>query len=155
MIFIADVPVAMTDLSKIHRADVEKVYARKSSLEDAQIIDQSMEANQKIKVDPKAQVSSQVGKVGRTRRHSSYEPNLDDILEEENDNPERDLAAIHRERALNAGVVKRNDSGRSWRKYRYLNNNTRPRAYTAWTRRTIWNISPKCCGYIRFVLRHV
>ena len=137
MLFIADVPVSMTDLGNIHRADVEKAYERKISTRDAEIIYQSLEASQKIKdSDTKNPTPNNQGpKVARIRRHS-YEPNLDKILEEDDEGHERDLADIHRERALNAGVLRRsNDSGRSWRKLHYLNNNMRrPRAYTAWKR---------------------
>lgn len=75
-------------------------------------------------------------KGGRIRRHSSYEPNLDDILEEDVDGNgrehNRDLAEIHRERARNSRVLKKDREGRTWRKRHFVNNNyTRPRSYTA------------------------
>ena len=136
MLFITDKPVSMNEWTEIHRADVEKVYARKSSNEDVEILSQSMEASQASCDEPKQQNFPPQVKGSRIRRHSSYEPNLDDILEEEDDGSvrerNRDLAEIHRERARNSGVLKRDREGRTWRKRHFVNNNySRPRSYTA------------------------
>lgn len=136
MLFVTDKPVSMNEWKEIQRADVEKVYARKSSSEDVEILRQSMETNQaRCEVAKQQNVPIQV-KGGRIRRHSSYEPNLDDILEEDVDGNgrehNRDLAEIHRERARNSRVLKKDREGRTWRKRHFVNNNyTRPRSYTA------------------------
>ena len=136
MLFVTDKPVSMNEWKEIQRADVEKVYARKSSREDVEILRQSMETNQaRCEVAKQQNAPIQV-KGGRIRRHSSYEPNLDDILEEDVDGNgrehNRDLAEIHRERARNSRVLKKDREGRTWRKRHFVNNNyTRPRSYTA------------------------
>lgn len=136
MLFVTDKPVSMNEWKEIQRADVEKVYARKSSSEDVEILRQSMETNQaRCEVAKQQNAPIQV-KGGRIRRHSSYEPNLDDILEEDFDGNgrehNRDLAEIHRERARNSRVLKKDREGRTWRKRHFVNNNyTRPRSYTA------------------------
>ena len=136
MLFVTDKPVSMNEWKEIQRADVEKVYARKSSSEDFEILRQSMETNQARCEVAKQQNAPVQVKGGRIRRHSSYEPNLDDILEEDVDGNgrehNRDLAEIHRERARNSGVLKKDREGRTWRKRHFVNNNyTRPRSYTA------------------------
>lgn len=136
MLFVTDKPVSMNEWKEIQRADVEKVYAHKSSSEDVEILRQSMETNQaRCEVAKQQNAPIQV-KGGRIRRHSSYEPNLDDILEEDVDGNgrehNRDLAEIHRERARNSRVLKKDREGRTWRKRHFVNNNyTRPRSYTA------------------------
>lgn len=135
MLFITDNPVSMNELKEVHRADVEKVYARKSSNEDVEILSKSMEAS-KASIEPtKQQNTPPQVKGSRIRRHSSYEPDLDDILEEEDGSGRehnRDLAEIHRERARNSGILKRDREGRTWRKRHFGNNNySRPRSYTA------------------------
>ena len=136
MLFVTDKPVSMNEWKEIQRADVEKVYARKSSSEDVEILRQSMETNQaRCEVGKQQNAPVQV-KGGRIRRHSSYEPNLDDILEEDVDGNgrehNRDLAEIHRERARNSRLLKKDREGRTWRKRHFVNNNyTRPRSYTA------------------------
>lgn len=136
MLFITDKPVSMNEWKEIHRADVEKVYARKSSNEDVEILSQSMDqANQTNFESTKEQSVPPQVKGHRIRRHSSYEPNLDDILEDEEEDGRarnRDLAEIHRERARNSGILKRDREGRTWRKRHFVNNNySRPRSYTA------------------------
>lgn len=136
MLFVTDKPVSMNEWKEIQRADVEKVYARKSSSKDVEILRQSMETNQARCEVAKQQNAPVQVKGGRIRRHSSYEPNLDDILEEDVDGNgrehNRDLAEIHRERARNSGVLKKDREGRTWRKRHFVNNNyTRPRSYTA------------------------
>lgn len=140
MLFITDKAVSMNEWKETHRADVEKVYALKCSNEDVEIMSQSMEANQTNIETAKQQnvrrVPPQV-KGPRIRRHSSYEPNLDDILEDEEDEGKgsgrnRDLAKIHRERARNSGLLKHDRDGRTWRRRHFMNNNySRPRSYTA------------------------
>lgn len=137
MLFITDKPVSMNEWKETHRADVEKVYARKSSNEDVQILSQSMEANQTGLESEKQHGGPPQVKGSRIRRHSSYEPNLDDIQEDEEVDAKgreqnRDLAEIHRERARNSGFLKRDREGRTWRKRHFVNNNyARPRSYTA------------------------
>lgn len=137
MLFITDNPVSMNELKEVHRADVEKVYARKSSNEDVEILSKSMEASQASFEPTKQQNTPPQVKGSRIRRHSSYEPDLDDILEEDDDASgreriNRDLADIHRERARNSGILKRDREGRTWRKRHFGNNNySRPRSYTA------------------------
>lgn len=136
MLFVTDKPVSMNEWKEIQRADVEKVYARKSSRKDVEILSQSMETSQASCEVAKQQNAPVQVKCGRIRRHSSYEPNLDDILEEDVDGNgrehNRDLADIHRERARNSGVLKKDREGRTWRKKNFVNNNyTRPRSYTA------------------------
>ena len=137
MLFITDKPVSMNEWKETHRADVEKVYAHKCSNEDVEILSQSMEANQTNLEHTKQQTVPPHVKGPRIRRHSSYEPNLDDILEDEEDDAKgqernRDLAEIHRERARNSGFLKRDREGRTWRRRHFVNNNySRPRSYTA------------------------
>lgn len=137
MLFITDKPVSMNEWKEIHRADAEKVYARKSSNEDVEILSKSMEASQTSIEPAKQQNTPPQVKGSRIRRHSSYEPDLDDILEEDDDcsgrrEHSRDLAEIHRERARNSGLLKRDREGRTWRKRHFANNNySRPRSYTA------------------------
>lgn len=120
--------MSMNEWKETRRAEAEKVYARKSSNEDVEILSKSMEASQQT-VPPQVKGS-------RIRRHSSYEPDLDDILEEDDDGSGqervRDLVEIHRERARNSGILKRDREGRTWRKRNFGNNNySRPRSYTA------------------------
>lgn len=135
MLFLTDKPVSMNEWKESHRADAEKVYARKSSNADVEILSQSMEASQTSFEPTKQQNVPPQVKGSRIRRHSSYEPNLDDIFEDEEDDGsghERNLAEIHRERARNSGILKRDREGRTWRKRNFVNNNySRPRSYTA------------------------
>lgn len=136
MLFITDKPVSMNEWKETQRADAEKVYARKSSNEDVEILSKSMEASQTSFEPTKQQTVPPQVKGSRIRRHSSYEPDLDDILEEDDDGNGRervrDLAEIHRERARNSGILKRDREGRTWRKRNFGNNNySRPRSYTA------------------------
>lgn len=137
MLFITDKPVSMNEWKETHRADVEKGCARKSSKEDVEILSQSMEANQAAVEGMKSRVPPPQVKGGRIRRHSSYEPNLDDILEDEEQKAKgrvqsRNLAEIHRERARDSGFLKRDREGRTWRRRHFVNNNCpRARSYTA------------------------
>ena len=136
MLFITDKPVSMNEWKETQRAEAEKVYARKSSNEDVEILSKSMEASQTSFELTKQQTVPPQAKGSRIRRHSSYEPDLDDILEEDDDGNGqqrvRDLAEIHRERARNSGILKRGREGRTWRKRNFGNNNySRPRSYTA------------------------
>ena len=137
MLFITDKPVSMNEWKETHRADVEKVCARKSSTEDVEILSQSMEANKAVVEGKKSRVTPPQVKGGRIRRHSSYEPNLDDILEDEEQKAKeraqsRNLAEIHRERARDSGFLKRDREGRTWRRRNFVNNNCpRARSYTA------------------------
>jgi len=135
MLFITDKPVSMNEWKETYRAEVENVYAHKCSDEDVEILSQSMEANQTSFQPTKQQSIPPQVKGPRIRRHSSYEPNLDDILEDEEvdgKEQERNLAEIHRERARNSGMLKRDRDGRTWRKRHFVNNNfSRPRSYTA------------------------
>ena len=136
MLFITDKPVSMNEWKETRRAEAEKVYARKSSNEDVEILSKSMEASQTSFEPTKQQTVLPQVKGSRIRRHSSYEPDLDDILEEDDDGNGqervRDLAEIHRERARNSGILKRDREGRTWRKRNFENNNySRPRSYTA------------------------
>ena len=137
MLFITDNPVPMNEWKETHRADVEKVCARKSSKEDVEILSQSMEANQAVVGGMKSHVPPPQVKGGRIRRHSSYEPNLDDILEDEEQTAKgraesRNLAKIHRERARDSGFLNRDCEGRTWRRRHFVNKNcARARSYTA------------------------
>lgn len=137
MLFITDNPVPMNEWKETHRTDVEKVCARKSSKKDVEILSQSMEANQAVVGGMKSHVPPPQVKGGRIRRHSSYEPNLDDILEDEEQNAKgrtesRNLAEIHRERARDSGFLKRDREGRTWRRRHFVNKNcSRARSYTA------------------------
>ena len=137
MLFITDKPVSMNEWKETHRADVEKTYAHKCSNMDVEILSQSMEANQTNLEQAKQQSFPPQVRGPRIRRHSSYEPNLDDILEDEEDGTKgrernRDLAEIHRERARNSGLLKHDREGRTWRRRHFVNNNySRPRSYTA------------------------
>lgn len=141
MLFITDKPVSMKEWRENNRTDVEEDCARKCSSKDVEILSQSMQT--KTQANPEASKSHSAPRFSkrnrsiRVRRHSSYEPNLDDILEDEEDegkahSQNRDLAEIHRERARNSGMLKHDRNGRSWRKKHFANNNySRPRSYTA------------------------
>jgi len=133
MICITDKPVAMTDWTHIHRTDVEHIYAIKSSPEEESIIEKSIETHNQ-NADKRPQHGQNV-KGSRIRRHSSYEPSLDDIKEEGHDvlvEEEKDLASVHRERAFNSvSYHKRKSEGRHFRKKMYNKSFTaRPRAFT-------------------------
>lgn len=132
MICLTDKPVAMTEWKTIRRKDVENVYAMKSSPEEESIIEKSIESH--VSQSDKTQMSGQNVKGSRVRRHSSYEPSLDDIKEEGHDDlkkSEKDLASLHRERAIESGALKRNSEGRHFRKKLYKSlPPARPRAFT-------------------------
>lgn len=142
MLFITDKPVSMNELQENHRSDVEKDCARRCSSKDVEILSQSMETIKQPTSEPsKEKKGPRIPMVRgpRIRRHSSYEPNLDDILEDDECGVKvrernRDLAEIHRERARNSGMLKHDRDGRAWRKKHFaINNNySRPRSYTAW-----------------------
>lgn len=135
MICIPDKPVAMTEWTHIRRSDVESVYAIRSSPEEESIIEKSIEKQQNA--DKPQPLHGKNVKGSRIRRHSSYEPSLDDIKEEGHhdksvEEEEKDLASLHRERAFNSGSYKRNKSeGRQFRKKQFEKMITpRPRAFT-------------------------
>lgn len=142
MLFITDKPVSMKEWKENNRTDVEEDCARKCSSKDVEILSQSMQTKSQANPEASKRQStprfSKRSRGTRVRRHSSYEPNLDDILEDEEDegkvhSQNRDLAEIHRERARNSGMLKHDRNGRSWRKKHFVNNNySRPRSYTAW-----------------------
>jgi hypothetical protein len=134
MICITDKPVAMTEWKTIYRNDVENIYAIKSSPEEESIIAKSIESHGNNSPSDKPQMSGQNVKGSRIRRHSSYEPSLDDIKEEGHDDSakeEKDLAAVHRQRALESGAFKRKSEGRQFRKKMYKSlPPARPRSFT-------------------------
>ncbi|XP_031552565.1 uncharacterized protein LOC116289763 [Actinia tenebrosa] len=132
MICITDKPVAMNEWKTVRRKDVENVYAVKSSPEEEHIIEKSIESH--ASQSEKTQMSGPNTKGSRVRRHSSYEPSLDDIKEEGHDElakEEKDLASLHLQRAIESGALKRNSEGRQFRKklYKALPP-ARPRAFT-------------------------
>lgn len=133
MICVTDNPVSMTEWKTVYRKDVENVYAVKSSPVEESIIEKSMEDH--ASQPDKTSTSGQNVKGGRIRRHSSYEPSLDDIKEEGHDDSaktsQKDLASLHRERALESGALKRDNEGRHFRKKMYKAlPPARPRAFT-------------------------
>lgn len=124
----------MTEWTTIRRTDVESIYAIRSSPEEESIIEKSIEShNQQVE---KPQQHGKNVKGSRIRRHSSYEPSLDDIKEEGHhdsvEEEEKDLAAVHKERAFNSGSYKRKSEGRQFRKKMFEKTmfTGRPRALT-------------------------
>lgn len=140
MICIPDKPVSMTEWTHIRRVDVESVFAIRSSPEEESIIEKSLELHEQNAEKPEKPqpVHGKNVKGSRIRRHSSYEPSLDDIKEEGYHDScveveERDLAAVHRERAFNSKSFKQNRSeGRHFRKKQFekLSMFSRPRSLT-------------------------
>lgn len=136
MLCIPDKPIAMTEWTTSRRTDSESIYAIRSSPEEESIIEKSIEChNQHLVVTPRPQQQGKSIKTGRVRRHSFYEPRLDDIKEEGNqdsNNKEKDLAAVHRERAFNSGSYTRKSEGRQFRKKMFEKTlfTGRPRALT-------------------------
>lgn len=137
-----DIPIPMSEWFQKLREDTEKAYALKAKHEDmetVEIIHQVKSCSPKSH-SPPAQLEmakSPPKKSERPRRHSGYEPDLDEIKEEEvattniDDQLNAiDLAAIHRERAKDAGHFKR-ENGRMWRYKQYKTfSGGRPRSNT-------------------------
>lgn len=136
-----DIPIAMSEWFQKLREDKEKTYALKAEHEDietAQSIYKLKSSSPKSHSPPGSQeISKCSGKrVERPRRHSGYEPDLDEIKEDEIvvTTPDKiaaiDLAAIHRERAKETGHLKKED-GRMWRYKQYKSfSGARPRSNT-------------------------
>ncbi|EDO37080.1 predicted protein [Nematostella vectensis] len=136
MICLPDKPVSMTEWTVIRRVDVEKVCAVKSSPQDDSVIERSIEVHERNMLKSKHESGHGHNQKGnRLRRHSSYEPSLDDIKEEGHDSESlgKDLASIHRERALNSGAFHRNYEARHFRRKQHHKNQDFPRRARSYT----------------------
>lgn len=136
-----DIPIAMSEWFQKLREDKEKTYALKAEHEDSetvQIINQIRSSSPKSPSPLGLQEATKFlsKRTERPRRYSGYEPDLDEIKEDEvtvTANAKLsaiDLAAIHRERAKETGHLKKED-GRMWRYKRYKSfSGARPRSNT-------------------------
>ena len=136
-----DIPIAMSEWFQKLREDKEKTYALKAEHEDSETVQsiyQIKSSSPKSHSPPYLQEATKFlsKRTERPRRHSGYEPDLDEIKEDEvvetayGKLSAIDLAAVHRERAKETGRLKRED-GRMWRYKRYKSySGARPRSNT-------------------------
>ncbi|XP_078364703.1 uncharacterized protein LOC144649130 [Oculina patagonica] len=114
-----DIPLAMKELNGAKSFDFDFKYGQKSALDfhqDLAAIDLSMMAS------PKPTRRRRVKR--RKYPKFSFVPSLEDIKENElfetsSDDEKKDLAAIHRERALSCGMSVKEEGGRRHRHRRH------------------------------------